>query len=294
MRNDMYDVLLDRSPPKGWSRPKPGRPARDIDDAPSREKVMRREHWFSLKSLNPLRRYLASQAGQPWNDVYAQLCASRRAKDAAHHEIFSRIGWLVALDVCEISGVLHAMHSWRGLLPLAEVDRLLYVDPHDGRLAINEFALRSRAEMRREHSQRVKARQLGLEPDLRRLSERRQLRRIDGIWYEIELIPVPPQPEPRKPEQRRRSVARAFPFDAITRKKVTHHDEERCRMYGSCKLYAARKRQLSGAELIEHGLSNGAEPDPYLQAIGRNTPRRPGRKYRGSIRNLARQKDYHS
>lgn len=290
----MYDVLLERSPPKGWGWDKPGRPVKDIENAPSREGMMRRGYWFSRKNLNPLRRHLASQVGQPWNAVYAQLCAQRDPNNPIHDQIFHYLPSLIALEVWDIGGVLHARHSWRGLQRLEDIDQRLYVDPDSGRVAINESAIRLRARMRREHSQRVKENRLGLEPDLRRLSERRQLRRIDGIWYEIELMPVPSQAEPRKPEQRRRSVTRVFPFDAITHKKVTQCDGERCRMYGSCKLYAARKRQLSGAELIEHGLRNGAESDPYQQAIGLNKPRRPGRKYRGSIRNVASYKDYHS
>lgn len=292
MRNDMYDVLLVRSPSKGRGWDKPGRPVKDIEEAPLRETVMRRGHWLGRKNMNPLRRYLASQVGQPWNAVYAQLCAQRDRRNPVHDRIFQYLSDLIALEVWDIAGVLHARHSWRGVLPLEDIHQTLYVDPDSGLVAINEPAIRLRAQLRREHSQRVKATRLGLEPDLRRLGERRQLRRIDGIWYEIELLPIPPQAEPRKPDQRRRSVTRVFPFDAITHKKVTHCDGERCRMYGSCKLYAARKRQLSGAELIDHGLANGFDPDPYLRAINARKPRQQSFKFRVPVRNGARHKEH--
>ncbi|WP_157753778.1 hypothetical protein [Lysobacter capsici] len=288
----MYDVLLVRSPPKGRGWEKPGRPVKDIEDEPPRERVMRHGHWLSRKNLNPLRRYLASQVGQPWNAVYAQLCAQRNPRDPTHDRIFHYLPSLIALEVWNIAGVLHARHSWRGLLRLEDIGQTLYVDPDSGRVAINESAIRLRARLRREHSQRVKANRLGLEPDLRRLGERRQLRRIDGIWYEIELMPVPPQAEPRKPEQRRRNVTRVFPFDAITHKKVTQCDGERCRRYGSCKLYAARKRQLSGAELLEHGLANGFEPDSYLKPTNARKPGQQPFKFRVPVRNGARHKEH--
>lgn len=292
MRKDMYDVLLGNSPPKGWTmlRRKPAR--QDIEDAPARENILRRGHWLSLKSLNPLRRYLASQAGRPWNEVYAELCGQRRTRQLMHAEIFRSISWLVALDVQQIAGGLHARHTWRGMLPLAEIEQLLYVDPANGRLMINAAAIGFRADKQREHRMRVRAHQLGLEPDLRRLGEKLQLRRIEGVWYEVELAPVPPRPEPRKPGQRQRGLTRAFAFDAVNHKKITNCDGERCRMYGSCKLYAARKRQLAHAELIRYGLSNGFEPDPYLRAGKLRKPRPQPLKFRIPIRNGAQHKEH--
>ena len=80
--------------------------------------------------------------------------------------------------------------------------------------------------------------------DRRVLSDERELRRIDGVWYEIAVAAIPPAAEER-----------AVRVDVLARAPVASV-VERLRddplwLRGR---YAAAKRQLSKRELVRHGL----------------------------------------
>ncbi|MBT2746127.1 MULTISPECIES: hypothetical protein [unclassified Lysobacter] len=293
MRNDMYKVIVER-PRLGGGWDKPGREARDPEDQRVHESLrLRHGYRKSLnENLRPLQRYLERQVGRRWDLVYSQLCARVDRRNTVQQHIHQHIDDFVAMQVLEIDGEFHVMRSWGGLAPLAEVRSALYVDPRNGCLMRNEAAIGLRGERRRAHRMAVRARREGWQDEVRTLDAHTQLRRIDGLWYEVALAPVPARDTPRKPDQRRRKLPRQIVFDAVTHKKIGPCDGERCRTYGACALYARRKRQLSGAELSDHGLRNGTAPDSYAAS-----PRSGGRaphasKYRAPIRNGARNKEH--
>ncbi|MGH8079169.1 MAG: hypothetical protein ACREP7_01255 [Lysobacter sp.] len=192
----------------------------------------------------------------------------------------------------EIDGEFYVMSNWNGLKPLAESYETLFVHPGNGCLMRNEGGIRYRRERLRVHRLAVRERQAGWQAEVRKLDERKQLRRIGGIWYEIELAPVPLRAEPRKPDQRRRSLPIAEVFDAISHKKVGSCNGERCRMYGACALYARSKRQLSRTELTEYRLQNGTAPDSYAMSLSSGASTRVANKHRATARSGARNKDH--
>lgn len=296
MRNDMYKVIVERPRRGGGNAPRP-QPPRDLEDQRQRESLnFRHRHnpkWLN-ENLRPLQRYLERQVGRRWDFVYAELCARVDRRNTVQQHIHQHIDGFVAMQVVQINGEFHVMQRWGGLQPLTEVRHPLYVDPRNGCLTRNEAGIRRRLERRRAHGLAVRERQAGWEAGVRRLDDRRQLRRIDGVWYEIELAPVPPRESARQPGQRPRSVEQRFAFDAVTHRKLGRCDGERCRMYGACALYARNKRQLGRAELAEHGLRNGEAPDAYAASLSRGARARARRtfNYRAPVRTGARYQDH--
>jgi len=73
----MHKVVIER-PRHGrsWAESRP-RPKPPFDESPRFESIMARHtrrKWFS-DLLGPLKRWLQSQIGRPWNDVYSEACA---------------------------------------------------------------------------------------------------------------------------------------------------------------------------------------------------------------------------
>lgn len=293
MRNDMYKVIVERPRRGGFHS---SRPPYDRKDERQRESLkFRHRHdpkWLN-ENLRPLERYLERQVGRRWDFVYSELCARVDRRNTVQQHIHQHIDDFVAMKVLEIDGDFHVMQNWGGLKPLTEVWQRLYVDPRNGCLMRNEAAITLRLQRHREHCLVVRARQAGWQAEVRKLDERTQLRRIDGVWYEVELAPVPPRDDTHKPVQGKRNLERLFPFDAVAHKRVDHRcNGDRCRMYGKCSLYARNKRQLGREELLEHRLHNGTEPDTYAASLHPRARVRNAPKYRGPIRTGALHKEH--
>src|SRR5438477_11087201 len=77
MRSDMHRVICEE-PRHGGRYEKLGRRANLADELLPKFEGMRRPHgdrkWFG-EHLGPLRRWLRSQVGRPWNRVYSEACA---------------------------------------------------------------------------------------------------------------------------------------------------------------------------------------------------------------------------
>ena len=94
MRDDLYKVIVER--PRVGSRNatnSDGRIFRNSEDAPA--KVGMRRGYRDQKSLNenlaPLRRFLGSQVGRPWNKVYADLSAGIDRRNTVQDHIYAHI-----------------------------------------------------------------------------------------------------------------------------------------------------------------------------------------------------------
>jgi hypothetical protein len=189
MREDMSRVIVER-PRLGGGRTRKGR-ARALEDLPKQE-GMRRAHlrsgdWKTLnENLAPLRRYLERQAGRPWNKVYSEIAQHLCVDSAVQQHVRDHLSDFVAVKPRRLSGRWYLAGSGRG-------DRLwyqrLYVDPKDGLLKRTDRLPEAKAERRaRRHAPQP--------PERIPLTVDRELRRIDGLWYEVTLAPLP-EPEYR-------------------------------------------------------------------------------------------------
>src|ERR1700752_2933058 len=117
MRADMAKVIVERPRLKGWAWSKPKGYLRQLrqygeDGPPQREGIKR--CWKSgTKGLNehlgPLRRYLDSQVGRPWNKVFSEICAHIERSSAVQDHVRDHVADYVTTHVILIDGV-----PWQG------------------------------------------------------------------------------------------------------------------------------------------------------------------------------------
>jgi hypothetical protein len=165
--------------------------------------------------------------------------------------------------------------SWWSAGPALWYQRL-YVDPVTGLLCRTD-------QLPEEKHRRLAARhRLPALPQRIRLTEDRELRRLDGLWYEVKLAPLPEpayrphlevQKRALKPYDRRspvidievtvRRLATPAVRDVVSNIMVEAgppiDDEASWRTYRRSqpdRRYAIAKRVLSRRELRQHGLSN--------------------------------------
>jgi hypothetical protein len=248
MRSDMFKVIVER-PRRGGSYARERAPHALDDDSPMQEGVRsRHRHRKHLnENLRPLERYLHRQVGRPWDVVYSEVCAGIDRRSTVQQHIHQHLADFVAVRVSVIDGRLHGQTRWGEPTPLA--DRwapALYVDPSTGLLRLNRECQQAR---------RQKARQAtkAPAPDRVELAPLRQLHRLHGIWYDVELAPIPTASHgPGVTDVVRRCVVVAHGHRGAGR-VVQHGDRAR---YGCGDLYARSKRQLGARELRAHGLYN--------------------------------------
>lgn len=185
MRWDMYEVIIERPRGgRGWGRSAKGRERMrdrlDPEQAAQREPISM--HRGGSKHLNenlaPLRRFLVRRVGRPWDEVYAEICATLRPDSAVQKHVLDHLRDMVYTRVVEKDGALFE-HGRRGVRSLPEHYRRwapVYVCPDTGVL------------------KRVPAPPKVAPPkrlDVVPIDAGAQYRRIDGVWYRVTLSPVP-------------------------------------------------------------------------------------------------------
>ena len=189
--------------------------------------------------LGPLYRYLDRQVHRPWDKVYSELCAGLDRRSVVQNHLFEHIGDHVALRTALIDGEVH-VHARFRTISLADARQALYVHPRTGILLPNRA--RDHAERRRklQSAERRKADGADRHTDIHGLGPDRQWRRIDGLWYEVQLRPL---------------QGDAPVFDIVLRRIVSRQN---CALllqaHGHHGLAAVAKRQLDGRTLARHGL----------------------------------------
>jgi len=278
MRKDMAKVIVER-PRKGGNFGRKGR-ARPLDELPSQQGIRRPHRELGpTKILNenlaPLKRYLARQVGRPWDKVFAEIAAGLRVDSTVQKHVRDHVPDFVAIEPRRAIRIFRLRDGtkerigtlWR---------QPFYVDPADGLLKRTDLLPEEKARRRRVRERRPPApTRIALAPD-------RELRAIDGVWYELRMAPLP---EPRYRavrEQQHRALkpwsagSRTVEIETTVRRLVTrpvldvatgmsmpagpeHDDDASWRAFRyACpdRRYAVAKRQLSARELRQHGLTN--------------------------------------
>lgn len=133
MRADMRDVLITRGRGGGWKK-KRGR-RRPLEELPLREPIDRDGNkWFD-DLLGPLKRFLASRVGRPWDAVWSEICEHLDRRGLLQRHVFVHLEAMVAVRVVRRGDQLLACEA-RGVRPLASGRWRMsyYVDPDTGRL----------------------------------------------------------------------------------------------------------------------------------------------------------------
>jgi len=231
MREDMAKVIVERPRFGGGVRfPRTTAAVRDdlpLEESWKRQGMRRPWNWTpSRKMLNenlaPLVRYLRSNVGRPWNKVYSEVCQRINRNSAVQMHVWQHLMW----EVCTDPHLVPQMLQGRvGRWPWSFRQYRFYVDPKTG-------LLRENPKYRQRFSHEAKpAERL----DRVSIDAGREYRLLEGIWYEIELAPLP---------------VGAQVYDMAMRQRSSEiSPEERARFYGGRPVYAVKKRQLNKREI---------------------------------------------
>lgn len=278
MRDDMAKIIVER-PRRGDHSERKGR-TRQLEDLPQYE-GMRRPHllrgWGKElnENLQPLRRYLERQVGRPWDKVYAEIARNLRVDNTVQQHVRDHLQDYVAVTPRRVFG------GWRNRRGTGLWYQPLYVDPLTGLLCRTDRLLEERVSRRAKHHRppEVPAR-IELAPD-------RELRLIEGLWYEVRLDPMPvavfqasleTQTRPLRPydpkspmitqEMLVRRLVTPAVWDVVAGAPVevgpAIDDPTSWRKYRAThpdRSYAVAKRILSHLELRRHGVRNSAPHD---------------------------------
>lgn len=190
MRSDMSKVVIER-PRSGHQLPsgKTGLrirdydPEREYENMPNRVSGSRSKHvrttgrkYFS-DLLSPLRRYLRSNVGRPWNKVWSEMKQSLDSRKVTGQHIFDHVKSEVETNCYE--GADGKVYSpYRGYGEHRPVEGL-YVHPRTGLLCWKQPRNHHRERREKEAAQR--------EVVLIPRSDSQYYLKIEGVWYEVEL-----------------------------------------------------------------------------------------------------------
>jgi hypothetical protein len=295
MRADMSRVIVER--PRCGGIDRRGR-ALPFDDLPQHE-GMRRPHSLAgdrkgfNETLAPLRRYLERQIGRPWGKVYSEITTHLRADNTVQQHVRDHLRDFVAVKPRRQYGSYFTHPDGQRERFSRLWHQPLYVDEKDGILKRTDRLPEEKARRRARRNPPPRP------VDCVALAADRELRRIEGFWYELRLAPMP-DPVYRAFDERRKVPLKPFhprsPLieieitvrrlvgpslrDAVTGRPVEvgpEIDEPRAwseyRRRHPDRRYAVAKRRLGKAELRRHGLSDQAPEDGPLGAT--NPPDRP-------------------
>lgn len=238
MRSDMHKVVIER-PRRNPGPGKNGRQANLPDELLPKFEGMRRCH-NSRKGLTdllgPLRRWLQSQVGRQWNDVYSEACAVIKPDSVIRAHVKTHLLEFVERNTFMHDGevcVLDTSYLGGGVKPLAEIrwrGSLFFVHPKTGLLqTIPQVSKRA-----------WRARKPQPPVTVHWIRKNVALQQIRGLWFEchFEVVPVD---------------VRFKAYDHALERVVSRGELQK---HGSEYLLCTRKRQLSKRELRELGLRN--------------------------------------
>ena len=189
--------------------------------------------------LGPLQRWLQSQVGRPWNDVYSEACAVIKPDSVVRAHIKTHLLEFVERNTFMHEGVVCFLDTSRlgGITPVTETRygrSLFFVHPETGLLSPIPRRPRKRKQDGRERNNA-----------LRWLKNGVLLRKLQGCWFKCQVIEFPPigyfwSEYPRS-------------YDVCERREITPSDAYE--IYGR-NVFCIAKRQMSRADLKQYALVN--------------------------------------
>ncbi|MGD0298956.1 MAG: hypothetical protein ABSE86_17770 [Bryobacteraceae bacterium] len=185
MRSDMHKVIVER--PRilrsKWKNRKTAlrlsesqraqaiSDAEDHDGGRSRASSARHGKYLN-ENLAPLKRYLNSQVGRPWDKVYSEICRTIDTRSAIGLHVLQHVEHFIAVDTFIENGKV-CEYKWRCAMEVQG----LYVHPVTGIIRLTK--------RRQSQSERAKL-------TLVAVSETLEFEKIDGLWFQMEYRPCDP------------------------------------------------------------------------------------------------------
>jgi len=180
----------------------------------------RRDH------LAPVARYLRSQVGRPWDDVYSDICRVFRKNHVVDHRLNDWLSWQVDQTIRLVNGefVNESGHCVSA--------NSLYVHPQSGVLTLEPPRARRRYENKPRFESVV-------------IDQEHRLVKLDNLWFVVELATIPGADVSERPFD---VVLKQSPF-ADDLKYAWGNQFYRNWLPG---LYAACKRQANTREIRQY------------------------------------------
>ncbi|CAB4122325.1 hypothetical protein UFOVP29_5 [uncultured Caudovirales phage] len=262
MRRDMSKVITERSRRPGFVTTGKGR-LQDPDLQVSHEgmRAPHVRHWGGKElneNLAPLDRFLKSRVGQVWNDVFSEICANIRLTSTVQKHVRDHVEQMVATKIY----IDDQGEPWdRDGNPHRLSDRVYpkyWVDPRDGVLKINDAKTRRQRNQDRDSKQRD-----DLTAHARSLPDGTELRKKNGIWYQVHLKEIAPAVRRTRVKfdgSTQTWIEDGTGYDVILettlRRTIDNYVLGHSGSYRTSFLYCATKRQLSRVELRRYGVAN--------------------------------------
>ena len=240
MRADMAKVLVERPRPGSRMGSMPGKGYRKRmnramahpDGVPSHEGMTDRYNWTRgfNENLAPLKRYVASQVGRPWDTVHSEICERINLGNVVQKHILTHLYDYVVTDVMMIDGrPCWGKPTWG--------NRTVGVPIEASRFRFQFYVCPKSGILKRVPTPRPQPKCRGPKPPpFVRVNDASQCRFINGQWELISLAPLPvlaSLPPPR---------------DVILNKPATQVSaEEAINTYGA-KVFAVTRRVLRKKE----------------------------------------------
>ena len=201
MRSDMKKVLCERGRAHStWSYHdvRAANNRGDYEDLPAHQGISR-PYGYETKEFNdlisPLRRYLHSAVGRPWNDVWSEICQHVPANTVTGQHLRDHVRGDVDGETHLVDGEVMVTQRYRsGFYP----PRGLYVHPRTGLLMVAQDERRGRAAAIKYFGRHYLQEDGVLYPrrcrgyPVKPINEHREAVFVKGIWYQAELKEVPP------------------------------------------------------------------------------------------------------
>lgn len=251
MRKDMSKVIVERPRTgRAVAGMRPGRTRTLVDDdgEPIKVKGAREPKGREPKTkhfnetLNPLKRYLASNVGRPWNKVYSEISEHLKPTSTVQQHVRDHLQDFVATKTRMKAGkVVVSSARFGGERPLEQDHSLYYVHPRTGLLRKNEHRI-SRTKLARELRE---AKQAELDARMRVIDAKTQVHLFGEDWWEVKLAKIGRQ---YVTDKHGRMGVIEQPFtDVVRAAKMSKLPLEK--LYGRDGVYAAAKRQLNKTEI---------------------------------------------
>jgi hypothetical protein len=181
MRPDMNKVITETARHGGYDNLKGRHKDKfKMDELPITAPMSKNNFGFHKKTkefsdkTGPLKRFIRSRVGKPWNAVYSEICENIKPTSTVQRHILEHVKWIVETNTFIEDGKIYTKSSNGQIFAIGnDYWREFYVHPNTGILCVTDT--RSKKWVRKE-------------PEWRKvISGELQLHRIDGIWYEVWL-----------------------------------------------------------------------------------------------------------
>ncbi len=208
----------------------------------------------STRTWRPCAAISPSRSARPWDKVYSEISAHLRADNTVQQHVRDHLHDFVAIKPRRY------IRGWRSSLHGALWWQRFYVHPTTGLLCRTDYLPEEKARRRATQNRKVTP------AERIALAEDRELRRINGLWYEVRTA-THPQPDyaAKGTYTADRHLVSAPVWDAVEKKRIavgplvdTPKAWQAYRRGQPKRRYAVAKRTLSRRELQRHGLRNDA------------------------------------